>query len=91
VAVPPEGVGSRLDQIIRMARYELLPIVGHATYLDRRNLTDEVVISERDAATDLIFMKGLEHEARYLASVKARGFAVIEMAGEGSTFPNEQD
>ena len=55
----------------------------HATYLDLRNLTDEVVIPEREAATDLVFEKGLEHEGRYLASIKAKGLAVVEVKAEG--------
>jgi hypothetical protein len=31
----------------------------HATYLDLRNLADQVAIPERDAATVLIFEKGM--------------------------------
>ena len=59
----------------------------HATYLDLRNLTDEVVIPERDAATVLIFEKGLEHEKRYLAALKARGSIVVEIPAEGFDVP----
>jgi predicted RecB family nuclease len=59
----------------------------HATYLDLRDLTDPVEIPERDAATVLVFRKGLEHEKRHLASLKARGFAVVEVAGEGFNVP----
>jgi hypothetical protein len=55
----------------------------HSTYLDLRDLTDPVEIPERDAATLLIFEKGIEHEKRHLASLKARGFTVVEIAGEG--------
>ena len=44
----------------------------HASFLDLRDLTDPVEIPERDAATVLIFEKGIEHEKRYLASLKAR-------------------
>src|SRR6266446_5799825 len=55
----------------------------HATFLDLRDLTDLVEIPERDAATVLIFEKGIEHEKRHLASLKARGFTVVEIPGEG--------
>jgi predicted RecB family nuclease len=55
----------------------------HATYLDLRELTDPVEIPERDAATVLIFEKGIEHERRYLATLKARDFSVVEIPGEG--------
>jgi hypothetical protein len=55
----------------------------HATYLDLRDLTDPVEIPERDAATVLIFEKGIEHEKRHPTSLKARGFTVVEVAGEG--------
>jgi predicted RecB family nuclease len=55
----------------------------HASFLDLRDLTDPVVISERDAATVLIFEKGIEHEKRHLASLKARGLDVVEVPGEG--------
>src|SRR5262249_8298869 len=40
-------------------------------------------IPERDAATILIFEKGIEHERRHLALLKARGFTVAEIPGEG--------
>jgi hypothetical protein len=46
-------------------------------------LADQVEIPERDAATVLIFEKGLEHERRYLASMKAKGLAVVEVEAEG--------
>src|SRR6516165_10596738 len=55
----------------------------HATYLDMRDLTNPAEMPERDAATVLIFEKGLEHERRYLASLQARGFGVVEIPGEG--------
>jgi predicted RecB family nuclease len=68
---------------------DLVSFLGcrHATYLDRRDLTDPVEIPERDAATVLIFEKGIEHERRYLASLKARGFSVVEIPGEGFDVP----
>jgi predicted RecB family nuclease len=55
----------------------------HATYLDLRDLTDPVEIPTRDAATVLIFEKGIEHEKRHLASLRARGLNVVEVPGEG--------
>jgi predicted RecB family nuclease len=78
-----------LDGKLLFSASDLVNFLGcrHATYLDLRNLTDEVVISERDAATVLIFEKGIEHEKRYLATLKARGFAVVEVAGEGFDVP----
>ena len=72
-----------------MSASDLVNFLGcrHATYLDLRNLADEVAIPERDAATILIFEKGLEHEKRYLAVLKARGVAVGEVPGEGFDVP----
>jgi hypothetical protein len=55
----------------------------HATYLDLRDLTDPVEIPERDAATVLIFEKGIEHEKRHLETLKARGLIVVGVPGEG--------
>src|SRR5262249_23667194 len=55
----------------------------HATYLDLGDLTEPVELSEHDVATVLIFEKGLEHERRHLASLKARGFSVVEIPSEG--------
>lgn len=59
----------------------------HATYLDLQDLADPVEIPERDAATVLIFAKGIEHEKRHLASLKARGCNVVEVPGEGFDVP----
>jgi predicted RecB family nuclease len=55
----------------------------HATYLDLRDLADPVELPQRDAATVLIFEKGIEHEKRHLAAIKARGVDVVEVSGEG--------
>src|ERR1700682_5262926 len=55
----------------------------HATYLDLRDLTDPVELPEREAATVLIFEKGIEHEKRHLATLRARGLSVVEVPGEG--------
>jgi hypothetical protein len=70
-----------LDGKLLFSASDLVNFLGckHATYLDLRNLADEVAIPERDAATVLIFEKGLEHEKRYLAALKARGLPVVEI------------
>ena len=65
-----------LDGNLLLSASDLVNFLGcrHATYLDLRDLTDPLEIFERDAATVLIFEKGLEHERRYLASLKEQGF-----------------
>ena len=55
----------------------------HSTYLDLRDLTDPVKISQPDAATILVFEKGIEHEQRHLTSLKARGLNVVMASREG--------
>jgi uncharacterized protein len=74
-----------LDGKLLMSASDLVNFLGckHATYLDLRDLTDPVAIPKRDAATILIFERGLEHEKRYLASLKDQGCAVVEVPGEG--------
>lgn len=42
----------------------------HATYLDLGDLTDPQEIPASDAATVLIFQRGIEHEKRHLAFTK---------------------
>ena len=78
-----------LDGRLLLSATDLVNFLGcrHATYLDLRDLTDPVEIAERDAATVLIFEKGIEHERRYLASLKAQGFTVIEIAPKGFDVP----
>jgi predicted RecB family nuclease len=78
-----------LDGKLLFSASDLVNFLGcrHATYLDLRNLTDEVVISEHDAATVLIFEKGIEHEKRYLAALKARALSVVEITAEGFDVP----
>src|SRR5260370_5907734 len=78
-----------LDGKLLFSASDLVNFLGckHATYLDLRNMTDEVVISERDAATVLIFEKGIEHEKRYLAAIKAKGLPVVEVKAEGFDVP----
>ena len=78
-----------LDGKLLLSASDLVNFLGcrHATYLDLRNLTDEVVIPETGAATVLIFQKGIEHEKRYLAALKARGLPVVEITAEGFDVP----
>jgi hypothetical protein len=78
-----------LDGKLLLSASDLVNFLGckHATYLDLGDLKKPVKLPARDAATVLIFEKGIEHEKRYLASLKARGFAVIEVAGEGFDVP----
>jgi uncharacterized protein len=79
-----------LDGSLLLSASDLVNFLGcrHATHLDLRDLTDPVDISERDAATVLIFEKGLEHEWRYLASLKEQGLMVAEIPGEGFELPD---
>jgi predicted RecB family nuclease len=74
-----------LDARLLLSATDLVNFLGcrHATYLDLRDLAEPVEIPARDAATVLIFEKGIEHEKRYLASLKARGLDFIEVPGEG--------
>jgi hypothetical protein len=73
------------DGRLLLSATDLVNFLGcrHATYLDLRDLTEPVQIAEPDAATALVFEKGIEHERRYLALLKAQGFAVIEIAPQG--------
>ena len=70
-----------LDGRLLLSATDLVNFLGcrHATYLDLRDLTDPAELPERDAATTLIFEKGIEHERRYLASMKAQGSSVVEI------------
>ena len=56
----------------------------HATFLDRRNLDDPVPAGEGDPYVVLLQEKGLEHERRYLESLRREGRQVIEIASDGS-------
>jgi hypothetical protein len=56
---------------------------SHASQLDLRDLTDPKEVPARYDVTVLVFDKGVEHERRYLATLKARGFNVIEVPGDG--------
>jgi uncharacterized protein len=78
-----------LDGNLLLSASDLVNFLGckHASYLDLGDLKHPVNLPERDAATVLIFEKGIEHEKRYLTALKARGFAVVEIAGEGFDVP----
>jgi predicted RecB family nuclease len=78
-----------LDGKLLLSASDLVNFLGckHATYLDLGDLKNPVKLPERDAATVLIFEKGIDHEKRYLASLKARGFAVVEITAEGFDVP----
>jgi hypothetical protein len=60
---------------LMLSASDLVNFLGcrHATYLDLRELTDPVEIPERDAATVLIFEKGIERP-RVLGSARWTGF-----------------
>src|SRR5260370_8963466 len=74
-----------LDGRLVLAGSDWVNFVGcrHGAWLDLRDLAEPVEIPARDAATVLIFEKGIEHEKRHLASLKARGLSVVEVPGEG--------
>src|SRR6516162_9503371 len=75
-----------LDGRLLLSATDLVNFLGcrHATYLEMRDLTDPVELPD---ATVLIFEKGIEHEKRYLASLKARDVSVVEVPGEGFDLP----
>jgi predicted RecB family nuclease len=74
-----------LDGRLLLSASDLVNFLGcrHAAYLDLRDLTNPEELPAHDAATVLIFEKGIEHEKRHLASLKARGLNVVEVPGEG--------
>lgn len=53
----------------------------HATTLDLLALDGSAVPGQADDALELIFKLGLEHEDRYLESLKAQGKSVVEIPG----------
>jgi hypothetical protein len=78
-----------LDGKLLFSASDLINFLGckHATYLDLGDLNHPVTILERDAATLLIFEKGIEHEKRYLAALKARAVSVVEITAEDFDIP----
>jgi predicted RecB family nuclease len=73
------------DGAITFSATDLVNFSGcrHATFLDRRNLDDPVPAGEGDPYVVLLQEKGLEHERRYLESLRREGRHVIEIASDG--------
>ncbi len=71
---------------ITFSATDLVNFLGckHASFLDRRNLDDPVPIGEDDPYVILLQEKGIEHERRYLESLRRDGRQVIEIASDGS-------
>ena len=78
-----------LDGRLLLSATDLVNFLGcrHATFLDLRDLIDPAELPEPDAATALIFAKGIEHEKRYLATLKTQGFTVIDISPKGFDLP----
>src|SRR5260221_13145373 len=56
----------------------------HASFLDRRNIDNPGPVAEDDPYLVLLQEKGVEHERRYLETLRRDGRQVVEIAGEGS-------
>lgn len=56
----------------------------HASFLDRRNIDNPAPIAEDDPYLVLLQEKGVEHEHRYLETLRHDGRQVVEIDGEGS-------
>jgi predicted RecB family nuclease len=56
----------------------------HASFLDRRNIDDPGPVAEDDPYLVLLQEKGVEHERRYLETLRRDGRQVVEIATEGS-------
>ncbi|MBV8937335.1 MAG: TM0106 family RecB-like putative nuclease, partial [Alphaproteobacteria bacterium] len=74
-----------VDGRLLLSATDLVNFLGcwHATWLDLRDLTEPVELPARDAAAVLIFAKGVEHEKRHLASLKATGLSIVEVPDDG--------
>jgi uncharacterized protein len=77
------------DGRLLLSATDLVNFLGcrHATFLDLQDLIDPAELPQPDAATALIFEKGLDHEKRHLAWLKAQGFTVIDIAPKGFDLP----
>jgi predicted RecB family nuclease len=77
------------DGRLLLSATDLVNFLGcrHATYLNLRDLTNPAELPEPDASTALIFEKGIEHEKRYLVSLKAQGFTVVDISPKGFDLP----
>lgn len=56
----------------------------HASFLDRWHLGDPTLVAEDDPYLKLLQDKGIEHEKRYLETLRSEGRQVIEIASDGS-------
>jgi uncharacterized protein len=56
----------------------------HATFLDRRNVDAPAEIADDDPYLSLLREKGIEHEQRYLETLRRDGRRVVEITDEGS-------
>ena len=56
----------------------------HATFLDRQNVDNPEPAGEDDAYLVLLQEKGIEHEQRYLSSLRLEGRQVVEISGDGA-------
>src|SRR6266436_5201502 len=74
-----------LDGRLLLSASDLVSFLGcnHASYLDLGDLIEPAELYQPDAATVLIFEKGIEHEKRYLAELERSGLSVVEIVAEG--------
>jgi predicted RecB family nuclease len=56
----------------------------HASFLDRRNIDEPAPVAADDPYLVLLQEKGIEHERRYLDTLRREGLEVVEIAAEGS-------
>lgn len=56
----------------------------HVSFLDRRNLNDPALFAKDDAYLMLLQKKGIEHEQRYLETLRCNGRQVVEIASDDS-------
>src|SRR5260221_1597297 len=56
----------------------------HASFLDRRNIDEPALVAEDDPYLVLLQEKGIEHERRYLDTLRREGRDIVDIAAEGS-------
>src|SRR5688572_13047604 len=56
----------------------------HASFLDRRQIENPTPVAEDDPYLILLQDKGVEHEKRYLETLRREGRDVVEIASDGS-------
>jgi predicted RecB family nuclease len=56
----------------------------HASFLDRRNIDEPAPVAEDDPYLVLLQEKGIEHERRYLDTLRREGRGIVDIAAEGS-------